>query len=723
MQTLSKFMRNILQIFVFTFFLTSCMSPTAENKYLIDNGVAIFYPPHYNAQAHSPSLALVQEPTTKGSISNNWKLNVEFSQKKGKSIAHINTGDASLYGTGEVTGNLLRNKTTINLWNTDNFVYQLDSGKRLYQSHPWVLGVRKDGSAFGVLADNTWRQELSLKNGITFTAESDPFRVIIIDKPNVEDVLKELAILTGKMEMPPLWSLGFQQCRWSYYPHSRVCEIADTFRLKNIPCDVIWMDIHYMDQYKVFTFSDEYFPNPEATNQYLHQKDFKSVWMIDPGVKKEEGYHVYDSGCENKVWVQTADKKDFVGKVWPGDCVFPDFTNEKVAQWWSELYQPFMATGIDGVWNDMNEPSVFENTAENVAVMNGLTDKTMPGDNQHMGGDFLPADSHLRYHNVYGMLMVKASREGILKANPHKRPFVLTRSNYLGGQRYAATWTGDNASSWDHLKMSIPMSLNLSLSGQPFNGPDIGGFANNATPKLFGHWMSIGVFFPFSRAHSINDSKAHEPWAFGKKIEDVCRTAINRRYRLLPYYYTLFHEAATTGMPVMRPVFMADTKDTALRKEQQAFMVGSDLIIVPKWAKKVHLPKGDWRVVSINGEESRRDSFQADVLLRPGAIVPLCELAQNTEEYSTNEITLMINLNEQGIAEGELYIDSGDGFAYKNGEYSIVKYHAKQVDDKTIISTDVTGSYFDVNSILKVHLYGKDKIVHKTGSHSAEIIL
>ncbi len=722
MLALTKFMKASILIVVLTVLSTSCMTKNT-NTYLIDDGVAIFYPKEYNAQAHSPSLALMNEPTKKSDLNSDWNLKVEFSQTKGKSIAHINTGKASLYGTGEVTGNLLRNKTKINLWNTDNFVYQLDSGKRLYQSHPWVLGVRKDGSAFGVLADNTWRQELSLKNGITFTSESDPFRVIVIEKPSVEEVLKELAHLTGTIEMPPLWSLGFQQCRWSYYPHKRVTEIADTFRIKQIPCDVIWMDIHYMDQYKVFTFSEEYFPHPEATNEYLHQKDFKSVWMIDPGVKKETGYAVYDSGCEEKVWVQTADNKDFVGKVWPGDCVFPDFTNEKVAQWWGKLYKPFMATGIDGVWNDMNEPSVFENTAENEAVMNGLTDKTMPGDNKHMGGEWLPADSHLRYHNVYGMLMVKASREGILKAKPDKRPFVLTRSNYLGGQRYAATWTGDNASTWSHLKMSIPMSINLSLSGQPFNGPDIGGFADNATPKLFGHWMSIGVFFPFSRAHSINDSKAHEPWAFGKKIEDVCRTAINRRYRLLPYYYTLFHEAATSGLPVMRPVFMADAADTTLRKEQQAFMVGRDLIIVPKWAKRVRLPKGDWKVVSINGEESRRDSFQTDVLLRPGAIVPLCELAQSTEQYSTKEVTLMINLDENGAAQGEMYVDAGDGFGYKNGEFSILKYSAKTENGKIIISSLAEGDYFDKKSVLKVHLYGTDKIVHKTGAFGTDIVL
>jgi len=718
--TLKTAVRQAMLVLPLTLLFTSCME-TKNQSYLIGDNIAIFYPEGFSGEDHLPSLALINEPQKVDQLGHGWKLKVEFSVLDGKSIAHINTGDASLYGTGEVTGNLLRNNTEISLWNTDNFTYKLDDGKRLYQSHPWVLGVRKDGSAFGVLADNTWRQNLYLKDGITFTADSKPFRVIIIEKENTTEVLKELAQLTGKMEMPPLWSLGYQQCRWSYFPDTRVAEVADTFRIKNIPCDVIWMDIHYMDGNRVFTFSEKDFPNPEKTNAYLHQKDFKSIWMIDPGVKKEKGYHVYDSGTKNKVWVQTADDEDFVGRVWPGDCVFPDFTNEEVNQWWANLYKPFMATGIDGVWNDMNEPAVFENTEENEAVMNGLTDMTMPSDNKHRGGELLPASSHLRYHNVYGYLMVKASREGILKVNPNKRPFVLTRSNYIGGQRYAATWTGDNASTWAHLKMSIPMSINLSLSGQPFNGPDIGGFEGNATPNLFAHWMAIGVFFPFSRAHSINGSKPHEPWAFGKKVEESCRISINRRYRLLPYYYTLFQEASAIGTPVMRPVFMADDKDLSLRKEQEAFMIGSDLIIVPKWSKNPHLPKGDWKIVSIDGENSADDKYQADVLLRPGAIVPLCNLAQSTVDYSTDEITLLVNLDESGKAKGKLYTDAGEGFAYKNKEYAMVHYKAIANGNKVNISTKFEGNYFNTQSKINVKLYYKGEVIEATGGYTDTI--
>lgn len=505
---------------IFCLYFLPQMASSQAKSYLIMDDVAIFYPENFNADDHLPSFALVNEPVKTAEMPDDWATKVDFSYNGKLSIAYVDIDETTdIYGTGEVTGPLKRNGLTRILYNHDSPQYNRNqSDLRLYQSHPWVLGVRKDGTAFGVLADNTWRQEISVGKTITFQAESTPFRVIVIEKENPKEVLKTLAKLIGTIEFPPLWSLGFQQCRYSYYPESRVKEIADTFRLKKIPCDVIWMDIHYMDKFKVFTFSPEWFPNPQSTNKYLHDKGFKSVWMIDPGVAKEEGYFVYDSGTKKDVWVKTSDNKNFVGKVWPGDCVFPDFTQKKTADWWAGLYKDYMATGIDGVWNDMNEPAVFN-----------TPNFTMPDDNVHLGGDGLKKDIHLRYHNVYGMLMAKASKQGIEQANPEKRPFVLTRANFLGGQRYAATWTGDNASTWEHLKLSIPMSITLSLSGQPFNGPDIGGFGNNATPELYGHWIGLGSFYPFSRAHSAIKTLPHEPWSFGKEIEDVARQAIERR--------------------------------------------------------------------------------------------------------------------------------------------------------------------------------------------------
>ncbi|MDE6633030.1 MAG: DUF5110 domain-containing protein, partial [Muribaculaceae bacterium] len=483
------------------------------------------------------------------------------------------------------------------------------------------------------------------------------FRVVVIEKESPAEVLKALADLTGRIEMPPLWALGYQQCRWSYFPDIRVKEIADSLRINKIPSDVIWMDIDYMDKFKIFTFDKEKFPDPKGLNDYLHDRNFKAVYMIDPGVKVEEGYRVDDQGTAADYWVKDASGKPYVGEVWPGPCHFPDFTRPEVREWWGTLYKDYMATGIDGVWNDMNEPAIFN-----------VETSTMPEDNRHLGGGGLAPGSHLRYHNVYGYNMVKASRDGILDANPYKRPFVLTRSNFLGGHRYAATWTGDNASDPALMKMSIPMTLNLGLSGQPFNGPDIGGFFDDCTPELLAQWTSMGVYFPFVRNHSAAGTRSQEPWTFGAETLDVCRTAINRRYRLLPYIYTRFREAYEDGMPVMRPLFFADVKDPSLRREQEAFLLGGDLMVVPRWAENTARPSGNWNKIVL--EDTPDDGFQANLYQRPGSIIPVAELSQNTTEYNTDKLTLFVNLDPDGKATGRIYEDAGESFEFRDGEYA-----------------------------------------------------
>ncbi len=699
---------RILPIDVFIAFLfISLPAVNQEHAALIAENTAVFYPPHYKAYMQQPSFALLKEPAETGPLPESWKIRVVFDRMPGKTLAYINADEGTdFYGTGEVTGPLQRNGTVRELWNTDNYEYEKYNGLRLYQSHPWVLGVRKDGSAFGVLADNTWKQTVSLSDDILFISDGPAFRVLVIEGKDPAEVLQVLADLTGTMPLPPLWSLGYQQCRWSYYPASRVKEIADTFRLKNIPCDVIWMDIHYMSGYRIFTFSDDYFPDPGELNNYLHSKGFRSVWMIDPGVKKEEGYRVYDSGTRKKVWVKNVNYVDYTGDVWPGPCVFPDFTQSVTREWWSALYSDFMQTGIDGVWNDMNEPAVFNGPGW-----------SMPADNIHLGDDHTPEGTHARYHNVYGMLMVKASREGIQKANPSKRPFLLTRSNFIGGQRYAATWTGDNAATWQHLRMSVPMALNLGLSGQPFNGPDIGGFGGNATPELYSQWIATGVFYPFSRSHTALGTNNQEPWAFGAETEEIARVALQRRYRLLPYFYTLFYEASKTGMPVMRPVFFADLKDETLRKEDQAFLIGGDLLVIPKWAEVPHLPRGNWRTISVAGEDSRSDPYQPELRIREGSIVPLGNVIPSTSDYSLDTLTLLVSLNEQGTASGSLYHDAGDGYGYLEGEYFLVHYAAKQNGDQVIVKVSGRKGKLTIrNSVIFVKMITNQGVFTGSGS-------
>ena len=673
---------------------------------MVGDRIAKFIPAGYDAKS-IPSFAIDKEPREQGALPPNWELIPDFTSTNGKANASLSIPEGtSIYGGGEVTGPLLRNGKTIKLWNTDSGAYGVDNGKRLYQSHPWMMGVRKDGTAFGILFDTSWKAELSCTNQkIELKSEGVPFRVFIIDRDSPQAVVRGLSELTGTMPMIPRWALGYQQSRFSYTPANRVIEIADTFRQKKIPCDVIWMDIDYMDGYRIFTFNPTTFPNPKAVNRDLHIRGFHSAWMIDPGAKVDPDYFVYKSGTENDIWVKTADGKNFTGDAWPGAAAFPDFTYPKANKWWRSLYKDFLAQGVDGVWNDVNEPQI-----------NDTPNKTMPENNFHRGGGKIPAGTHLQYHNVYGFLMVKASREGIMDVRPEKRPFILTRSNFLGGQRYAATWTGDNGSSWEHLKMSVPMSLTLGLSGQPFSGADIGGFLFNANADLFGNWIGFGAFYPFARGHACAGTNNKEPWAFGKEIEDASRIALERRYILLPYYYTLLHEDSTNGMPIMRPVFFADPKDLSLRAEEEAFLIGDDLLIIPAFANHPNLPKGIWRELSLV-EGDKQNKYQAKIKLRGGSIVPTGKIIQNTNEKSLDPLTLLVCLDSQGQAKGTMYWDAGDGWTFKKGDYSQQTFTAEKDGNTVIVRlADQKGKYkTENNNMAVVKVITEQGIYHASG--------
>ena len=671
-----------MAVFFFTAQVAWAGNIKTEKVTLVGNGIVEFIPVGYDVSC-TPSLILSHEPEKKGEVPENWKLVPQFTMTDGKANALLDVpAGTSLYGGGEVTGPLLRNGQKIKMWNTDNGMYRVDGGSRLYQTHPWVLGVRSDGTAFGVLFDSFWKAELiNNSDKIEFNTEGAPFRTYIIDRESPQAVLKGLAELTGTISMPPRWAIGYHQSRFSYVPEARVKEVANTFREKKIPCDVIWFDINYMDEFRVFTINNRDFPDPKRMNKYLHDNGFHSVYMIDPGVKVDDNYFVYKTGKEQNAFVCDIYRNEFHGKVWPGACAFPDFTRPETRTWWSGLYKDFMANGIDGIWNDMNEPSVFDGPGG-----------TMPENNIHLGGGNLPIGSHLMYHNAYGRLMVEASYNGMMAANPGKRPFLLSRSNIIGGQRYAAMWTGDNEATYEHMKLSIPMSITLGLSGQPFNGPDIGGFAGNTTPDLWGNWLGFGAFFPFSRGHASCDTNNKEPWAFTKDIEKESRMALERRYRLLPYLYTAFHVAHKDGQPVMAPVFFADPKDESLRAEEQAFMLGTDLLIIPAFAKNPSLPKGIWENLSLVKGDTK-GKYQAKLKVRGGSIIPVGKIIQNVNENSFDPLTLVVCPDEDGKAEGSLYWDKGDGWGFQKGDYKQLTFKAELVDGHhlTVKVTDDKG--------------------------------
>ena len=592
-----------MAVFFFTAQVAWAGNIKTEKVTLVGNGIVEFIPVGYDV-SRTPSLILSHEPEKKGEVPENWKLVPQFTMTDGKANASLDVpAGTSLYGGGEVTGPLLRNGQKIKMWNTDNGMYRVDGGSRLYQTHPWVLGVRPDGTAFGVLFDSFWKAELITNSDkIEFNTEGAPFRTYIIDRESPQAVLKGLAELTGTISMPPRWAIGYHQSRFSYVPEARVKEVANTFREKKIPCDVIWFDINYMDEFRVFTINDRDFPDPKRMNKYLHDNGFHSVYMID-----------------------------------------------------------------------INEPSVFDGPGG-----------TMPENNIHLGGGNLPIGSHLMYHNAYGRLMVEASYNGMMAANPGKRPFLLSRSNIIGGQRYAAMWTGDNEATYEHMKLSIPMSITLGLSGQPFNGPDIGGFAGNTTPDLWGNWLGFGAFFPFSRGHASCDTNNKEPWAFTKDIEKESRMALERRYRLLPYLYTAFHVAHKDGQPVMAPVFFADPKDESLRAEEQAFMLGTDLLIIPAFAKNPSLPKGIWENLSLVKGDTK-GKYQAKLKVRGGSIIPVGKIIQNVNENSFDPLTLVVCPDEDGKAEGSLYWDKGDGWGFQKGDYKQLTFKAELVDGHHLI--------------------------------------
>jgi len=692
MSKIARFLSLITILLLFRPFFTEAQPVAIARSGMVGKSIAQFVPEGFDANK-TPSLILESEPVISGRLPSHWKIYPEFSVTGGKASAIIHLkGKVSLYGGGEVTGTLLRNGQTIRLWNTDSGAYGVDGGSRLYQSHPWVMGLREDGTAFGVIFDSFWKAELRTDDDkIEFNTDGALFNVYVIDRNSPQEVLQGLAELIGTIDLPPRWSLGYQQCRFSYGTEQRVREIASTFRAKQLPCDVIWMDIDYMDGYRVFTFNKAAFPNPKQLNADLHAKGFRSVFMIDPGVKVDAGYDVYNSGTKQDVWLKDPSGKEYHGKVWPGDCAFPDFTMPRTQQWWADLYKPFLANDIDGVWNDMNEPAVNDNE-----LPESMRLGTIPYDIPHRGGADLPAGPHLLYHNAYGRLMVDATRKGVLAANPEKRPFVLTRSNLLGGQRYAATWTGDNYADEKFMKVTVPMSVTLGLSGQPFSGPDIGGFLGNTSPDLWGQWIGFGVFLPFARGHACAGTNDKEPWAFGPELERTSKIALERRYRLLPYLYTLFYNAHKTGLPVMCPAFFDDPGNAALRSEEQIFLLGKNLLVVPAFAQSPNLPEGIWETLNlVDGDQS--DRYQAKLLVKGGGIVPAGEIIQNTTEESLRQLTLYICLDAKGKAGGELYWDAGEGWDFKKNGFKLLNFQASRSKNLVSVSVKSASGNYDLS--------------------------
>lgn len=580
--------------------------------------------------------------------------------------------EEAFYGLGDKPTDLnLRGKRFQN-WNSDTYSFAKHQDP-LYRSIPFYISLN-DGVAHGIFMDNTFKTHFDFAQEdptkTSFWADGGELQYYYIHGPHMMDVVKRYHTLTGTHKLPPLWALGYHQCRWSYYPESKVKDLAFQFRSRNIPCDALYLDIDYMDGYRCFTWNKKYFPNPKKMIKELADDGFRTVVIIDPGIKVDDNYWVFKEGKDKKYFCRRSDDYFMEGHVWPGRCQFPDFTNPEVRQWWGTLFKELVEVGVAGVWNDMNEPAVFGSGS-------------FPDDVRHQYDGH--RGSHRKAHNVYGMQMVRATYDGLKKLQKNKRPFTITRAGYSGVQRYSSVWTGDNVASWEHLKLGSLQMQRLSMSGIPFAGTDIGGFSGEPTGELFTRWIQLGVFSPFMRAHSAGDTAEREPWSFGQELEDINRKFIELRYKLLPYIYSAFWEHSRYGFPILRPVVMLEQDNATNKYREDEFTFGDKILVCPVFeegaiSRKVYLPIGSWfDYWSHNnfkgGQEHLVDAplDSMPIFVKAGSVIPEFPVMQHTNQFEIEELTFQIYYSNYEV-NSFYFEDHGDTFAYEQDIYLEKKF-------------------------------------------------
>ena len=619
-----------------------------------------------------------------------WEENADFGGYYVYCTKSSSKGE-SFFGLGDKTTNFnLRGKRLVN-WNSDVYSFHKHQDP-LYRSIPFYIGVNQNIS-YGIFFDNSFKSHFDFahedENKTSFWADGGELRYYYIHGPHMMDVVKRYHTLTGTHPMPPKWALGFHQCRWSYYPESKVKDLARNFRERKIPCDAIYLDIDYMDGYRCFTWNKKFFPDPKRMIKELSDDGFKTVVIIDPGIKVDDNYWVYREGKQNNYFCRRSDDYFMEGHVWPGRCQFPDFTNPKVREWWGGLFQDLVNAGVAGVWNDMNEPAVFGSG-------------TFPNDVRHnYDGQH---GSHRKAHNVYGMQMVRATYDGLKKLQRNKRPFTITRAGYAGMQRYASVWTGDNVATWEHLKMGSLQMQRLSISGVPFCGTDIGGFSGEPDAELFTRWIQLGVFSPFMRAHSAGDTAEREPWSFGEEHEKINRYFIEVRYRLLPYIYSTFWEHHKYGFPILRPVIMHEQENPDNHTREDEFTFGDKILVAPVSEpganhKTVYLPAGKWYHYWTHElyEGGQEHSVYAPltsmpVFVKAGSVLPESPLMQYVGEFETEELIFQIYYSDYEV-NSFYYEDHDDTFAYEQDIYLEKKFIVNGDAESMVIKQSIEGLF------------------------------
>ncbi len=618
--------------------------------------------------------------------------------------------DEHYFGLGDKTGPLDRRDHAYTMWNTDAYRFQ-EGTDPIYKDIPFFLTDRA-GQSYGLFFDNTWRTFFDFgkaaRDEYAFGSDGGPLDYYILYGPKPKQVEQSWAWLTGTTPLPPLWSLGFQQSRYSYETEGELRAVADRLRADRIPADAVYMDIDYQIRNRPFTLDTAKFPDFPAFVNELKQKQLHLVMITDLHIAHApgEGYTPYDSGEVGGHFLKNPDGTEFVGKVWPGPSVFPDFTRASTREWWGSLYKTFYGEGVSGFWNDMNEPSVF-GTPTKTAPLDVVSRVEEPGFQKRT------ADER-EVHNITGLLNARGTFEGLETLKPNERPFVLTRATYAGGQRYGATWTGDNSATWNHLRMSTPMLESIGMSGFSMVGDDIGGYAGSPPPDLLTKWLEVGAFNPIDRDHTEKFTNPQEPWAVGPEREAVHRRYIEERYRLLPYLYASAEEASRTGVPIVRPLFLEFPDATEDRHPLDLdaaaqFMFGPALMVAPSPypeapdAYSVTFPPVPWfdywtgrRVTRDAPAQAKTESAAGvstgaalgvgalqtlsikpanDVLpvfARGGSVIPEQPLVQSTGEKPRGPLTLRVYPGPD--CKGAYYGDDGATLDYKRGAFLRIAY-------------------------------------------------
>ncbi|MCB9233055.1 MAG: glycoside hydrolase family 31 protein [Bacteroidia bacterium] len=610
-------------------------------------------------------------------------------------------------GLGEKTGNLDRRGSGYTNWNTDHFGYP-DDADPIYFTAPFYLGVHS-GRQYGIFFDNSSKSYFNFgasnNRFSSFAADGGNMGYYFISADSVAEILYEYSQLTGRMPLPPKWALGYQQCRYSYYPDTEVLTIARTFREKDIPADVIYLDIHYMDAYKVFTFHPERFSQPAEMVAELEKMGFKVVVIIDPGIKVEPGYAPYEEGKKQDLFLKYPDGSDYEGAVWPGWSHFPDFTNPQTRDWWGDKFSFYTEKGIQGFWNDMNEPATWGQFMPNLIEF----------DLEGRGA------SHREARNVYGMEMARATYEGAQKHLGGKRPFILTRAGYAGTQRFSAVWTGDNTASDAHMMAGVRLVNSLGLTGIPFAGYDAGGFIGTANVNLFARWICLAAFSPFFRGHSMINSRDAEPWGFGEEVEEISRNYIRLRYKLMPYLYSSFYESSQSGIPVARSLAIEHPHNEKIYHPayQNQYLFGPSILVAPveshKELTKVYLPEGNWyelfRDTPFEGDQEIVTDCPKTTLplfVKGGAIIPMQSAVLHAGMKPETRLNLHV-YKGKGDSEFLYYEDDGESYAFERGEFY---RRIIQLDSKTqkIHIQGAEGPFPTHFRYLRIYLHGFNQL-------------